>query len=76
MVELFLLTVYEENNQKGIVVIFTIILLVLPFLISGLQLNHGKEKTAINEERAMLRAQEDSAIAKAIAVLNSDEAGL
>eukprot|EP00933_Yihiella_yeosuensis_P072839 TRINITY_DN8137_c0_g1_i1.p1 TRINITY_DN8137_c0_g1~~TRINITY_DN8137_c0_g1_i1.p1 ORF type:complete len:686 (-),score=212.58 TRINITY_DN8137_c0_g1_i1:195-2252(-) len=35
---------------------------------------HCKEKTAINEERAMLRAQEDSAIAKAIAVLNSDEA--
>eukprot|EP00933_Yihiella_yeosuensis_P084487 TRINITY_DN98_c0_g2_i6.p1 TRINITY_DN98_c0_g2~~TRINITY_DN98_c0_g2_i6.p1 ORF type:complete len:692 (+),score=247.54 TRINITY_DN98_c0_g2_i6:76-2151(+) len=33
-----------------------------------------KEKTAINEERAMLRAQEDSALAKAIAVLNSDEA--
>eukprot|EP00933_Yihiella_yeosuensis_P059645 TRINITY_DN611_c0_g1_i1.p1 TRINITY_DN611_c0_g1~~TRINITY_DN611_c0_g1_i1.p1 ORF type:complete len:708 (+),score=218.85 TRINITY_DN611_c0_g1_i1:202-2124(+) len=33
-----------------------------------------KEKTAINDERAMLRAQEDSALAKAIAVLNSDEA--
>ena len=33
-------TVYEQNNQKGIVVIFTIILLVIPFLISGLQLNH------------------------------------
>eukprot|EP00933_Yihiella_yeosuensis_P080234 TRINITY_DN93639_c0_g1_i1.p1 TRINITY_DN93639_c0_g1~~TRINITY_DN93639_c0_g1_i1.p1 ORF type:complete len:712 (+),score=203.40 TRINITY_DN93639_c0_g1_i1:109-2136(+) len=33
-----------------------------------------KEKTAINEERATLRAQEDAALAKAIAVLNSDEA--
>eukprot|EP00933_Yihiella_yeosuensis_P005815 TRINITY_DN1103_c0_g2_i2.p1 TRINITY_DN1103_c0_g2~~TRINITY_DN1103_c0_g2_i2.p1 ORF type:complete len:691 (+),score=251.86 TRINITY_DN1103_c0_g2_i2:77-2149(+) len=33
-----------------------------------------KEKTAIHEERAMLRAQEDAALAKAIAVLDSDEA--
>ena len=34
-------TVYEQNNQKGIAVVFTTILLVIPFLISGLQLNHG-----------------------------------
>ena len=40
MVELPL-TVYEQNNQKGILVVFTTILLVIPFLISGLQLNHG-----------------------------------
>eukprot|EP00933_Yihiella_yeosuensis_P005816 TRINITY_DN1103_c0_g2_i3.p1 TRINITY_DN1103_c0_g2~~TRINITY_DN1103_c0_g2_i3.p1 ORF type:complete len:684 (+),score=241.28 TRINITY_DN1103_c0_g2_i3:78-2129(+) len=33
-----------------------------------------KEKTAIHEERAVLRAQEDAALAKAIAVLDSDEA--
>ena len=38
MVELPL-TVYEQNNQKGIVV-FATILLVMPFVISGLQLNH------------------------------------
>eukprot|EP00933_Yihiella_yeosuensis_P005811 TRINITY_DN1103_c0_g1_i1.p1 TRINITY_DN1103_c0_g1~~TRINITY_DN1103_c0_g1_i1.p1 ORF type:complete len:686 (+),score=238.62 TRINITY_DN1103_c0_g1_i1:86-2143(+) len=33
-----------------------------------------KEKTAIHEERATLRAQENAALAKAIAVLDSDEA--
>ena len=32
-------TAYEQNNQKGIAVVFTTILLVIPFLISGLQLN-------------------------------------
>ena len=34
------MTVYEQNNQKGIVVAFTAVLSVIPFLISGLQLNH------------------------------------
>ena len=34
-------TVHEQNNQKGIAVVFATILLVIPFLISGLQLNHG-----------------------------------
>ena len=33
-------SVYEQNNQKGIVVVFTTILLVIPCLISGLQLNN------------------------------------
>ena len=34
------MTVHEQNNQKGIVVVFTTVLLVFSFLISGLQLNH------------------------------------
>ena len=34
-------TVYEQNNEKGVVVVFTTILLVTTFLISGLQLNHA-----------------------------------
>ena len=34
------MTAYEQNNRKGIVVVFTTILLVLPCLISGLQLKH------------------------------------
>eukprot|EP00933_Yihiella_yeosuensis_P031759 TRINITY_DN25377_c0_g1_i1.p1 TRINITY_DN25377_c0_g1~~TRINITY_DN25377_c0_g1_i1.p1 ORF type:complete len:680 (+),score=198.50 TRINITY_DN25377_c0_g1_i1:51-2090(+) len=33
-----------------------------------------KEKSQINEERKLLRSQEDAALTKAIAVLNSDEA--
>ena len=34
------MTVDEQNEQKGIVVVFAAILLVISFLISGLQLNH------------------------------------
>ena len=33
-------TIYEQNNQKGIAVVFTALLLVIPILIGGLQLNH------------------------------------
>ena len=48
------MTVYEQNNQKGIAVVFTAILLVIPFLISGLQLNHVKicaKMSILNEKR-------------------------
>ena len=42
-------TVYEQNNQKGIAAVFTIVLLVIPFLISGLQLNHAVVAVAVGE---------------------------
>ena len=38
-------TVYEQYNQKGIAVVLTTIPLVIPFLISGLQLNHVRVPT-------------------------------
>ena len=35
-------TIYQQNNQKGITVVVINVLLVISFWISGLQLNHDR----------------------------------